>query len=310
MKEILKILVKVVDLVRVLSSFLSFVFAISWFFQILSLPFVNAISYFFEPIAKIVRGIIFHQITFDGKQFDSTYVITAVIFGLIFYAATRLQRYLLIKIEDEIFKENMRRARQEVKTNTKISKEFKKQMSKINYFIICVNLSLKYTISETLVENRTDLNEVRDANYKDIMDTMNVAPATTVEIKGDKVAIMCPHFYNFESIFDKFLDATDKVSAANKKKDIATDIYFVVDAAETNHFTTEKQTFLSKVLSFGYKNKAVTTTAFAKRYEQEKNNAFVLNTMGKIRFFEDKIEGQLEQRFTDFELFTLKRKRA
>lgn len=310
MKEILRFLAKIVDWIRVISSFLAFVYAISWFFLIFRFPFVNAISVFFEPIARIVRGFISHQITFEGQQYDSTYIITSLIFVAIFYGATKFREFLLEKVEDAIFNENIRRARMDTRTNARISKEFKEYITKVNYFIICLNLNLKYAISETLVSKKYNLQELKNENYKEIVETMSQTSSASVEIKDDKVIIISPNYANFEKIFNAFLDITGIISFENQKKDIATDIYFVLDGSEQPAFTKEKQNLLKKVLSFGYKNKAITTTVFAKRYEQEKNNAFVANTMGKIRFFEDRFEGQLDQGYSDFELFTLKRKRG
>lgn len=310
MKAFYKNIARAADITRAVSSVLAFIFAISWFFQLVNMPIMNAILYFFEPVAKLIREFIFfHTMTFGDKTFDNTYLIAALLCVGLILICTKLNTYALTQVENVIFKENIKRASADRKVNVELKKEYKKQMSTINYFVICLRLGLKYSINESLLEDKANLGQLKNANYTDIMETMSRGSATSVDVYDDKIAIVCPGYNNFEKVFGRFLEATNEISNQNKRRDVTTDIFFVVDASESARFTDEKNAFLTKILSFGYKNKAVSTTAFASRYQQEPNMAYTLNTMGKIRFFEDQNTEGPNHNYTDFELFTLRKKR-
>ncbi len=306
MKEVLQFLSKIVDWLRAVCAFFACVYGVLWFFYFFKSPFYTAISVFFNPVADYVRTIINHQFTFDGQKYDATYMVTAVIFIGLFWCATKVYKYLQLKIEDAVFAENLRRARSDIRTNVKISKEFREHISKINHYVICLNLNLKYGVEENLLGGeRADLTTLKNKNYQDILENMGDIQNTKVQIHEDKILIIGTNYTGFERVFNLFLDITSVISQENHEKDILTEIFFVIDGIEEGNIDKEKMAFLKKVLSFGYKNKAVASIAFAKRYEQEKNTSFVLSTMGKIRFF----EGGLEHSYNDFELFTIKRKR-
>ena len=307
MKEVLQFLDKIVDWFRAVFAFFAFAYGLLWFFYLFNAPFYPSLSIFFEPAAASVRTIFSHKFVFEGQSYDAAYMATAAIFIGLFWGATKAHKYLQLKIEDQIFAENLRRARSDVRTNVKISKEFREHISKVNHYIICLNLNLKYSVEESLLGGeKIDLTTLKEKNYKDILENMSDIQNVKAEINEDKVLIVGSNYTGFERVFNLFLDITSVISQENHDKDVITEIFFVIDGTEQAEITKDKMSFLKKVLSFGYKNKAVASISFAKRYEQEKNISFTLNTMGKIRFF----EGGLEHgNYNDFELFTMKRKR-
>lgn len=306
MKEILQLLAKIVDLLRATCAFFAFAYGLLWFLYFFNVAFYPQLSLLFEPFASYIRSIYHHQFLFDGEKYDGTYMVTAAVFVILYWGTTKVHRYLQLKIEDAVFAENLRRARNDVRTNVKISKEFREHITKITHYIICLNLNLKYGVEENLLGGeKVDLVKLKNKNYQDIYENLHDMQGVRVEIQDDKIAIIGSNYAGFERVFNMFLETTGVVSQENHEKDVLTEIFFVLDGSEENVLTKEKMAFFKKVLSFGYKNKAVASITFAKRYEQEKNTSFVLHTMGKIRFF----EGGLEHNFNDFELFTMKRKR-
>ncbi len=309
MKSVLQILVKIIDWTRAICSFLAFAYGFIWLLSIFGVRFAG-LNALFDPCANLVKRVIDHKIVFEDQTYESAYIITALIFVGIFFVVTKLHKQMLEGIDSAIFAENLRRARSDLHTNDKIKKDVKSHILKIGHYIICLNLNLKYIITESLLTKKFDLVKLRQENYEKIAEEMKQISNLDVDIRDDKIFIIGHNYANFEQVFNAFLDITSAVSQQNRGKEIVTEIYFVIDGSESDHIGLEKREFLKKILSFGYKNKAVTTVAFAKRYEQEKNNAFILNTMGAIRFFEDKINGQTDQGYSDFELFTLKRKRG
>jgi|GEM_PF-5346903 len=306
MKEILQLLAKIVDWLRATCAFFASAYALLWFLYFYKAPFYSAISVFFDPVALSVKNVINYQFTFDDQKYDATYMVVASIFVGLFWCGTKIYKYIQLKIEDAVFAENLRRARSDVRTNVKISKEFREHISKINHYIICLNFNLKYGVEENLLGGeKVDLTKLKNKNYQEILENIGDMQGVNVEIHEDKIAIIGMNYTGFDRVFNLFLDMLGVISQENHEKDVLTEIFFVIDGVEEDSITKERMAFLKKVLSFGYKNKAVASITFAKRYEQEKNTGFILNTMGKIRFF----EGGLENSYNDFELFTMKRRR-
>lgn len=311
MKEFLKILYKILDVAKVAVSAISLVYAFFWFAYIFGFKFVDYLTGILAPIADFTRTIVVHEIKFEDKAFDSTYMIVAIVFAGIFFLITKLNIFISGRIETEVFKENIRKAHRDAKTNLKVARVFKEHISKTNYFLIYLDVRLKYAINEALIDNKSDLKELKAANYAQIIKTMSVMPNIKTLVHNDRLEVVCANYSNFEKVFTQFLESLNIINAENMKKETLTEIYFVIDGCENDTIVDKKRGYLKRILSFGYKDKAITTTLFAKRYEQEPEQNYVLCTMGKIRFFEDSAnKGKPAGGFLDFELFTLKRRRS
>ena len=310
MKQFFEILYKALDTLKVLASFLSIVYSVFYFLQLLGVQLAHIFSGFLDPIANLTHGIIKHEFIIGGKEYDSAYVIAALMFVGIFFVLSKVNVFVAECIENAAFQENIRRAKRDAKENVKIARVFKERISKVDHFVIYLSVSLKYAINEALIGNKVDLSVQKNNNYVRIIENMSSRHNIRTEIIDGCLGIICEGFENFDVVFKAFLENLNIISSENTSCDLRTEISFIIDGMEGSLFTDSKRTYLKKILSFGYKNKAITTTMFAKRYEQERIQDFTLSTMGKIRFFDEMNITGSGGEHTDFELFTLKRRRA
>lgn len=309
MRKFWKLLYDITSLLKVLSIIFAALYILIWFLEFAQLYFLSFLYPVFEPLQNFVKTFADVRVDFMERSIEMSYIFCAVISAAFYpvfsFAADACQT--IIKNLDRAALELTERKVEAI--NKDLEKEYSNQILSYDKFVILLRLNLKLMVDPNLMSFPVDIEELRNAQYGAIEEGMASREVVESGKYEESLYFIVRGFNHFDTFLPKLLTFVSRANAKNKEKEVETGFNLTVDAMSDRDNVDAALKHSAKILSFNYKNKAIATGGFVTRYDFEGSQAFTSATLGISRFFEKNTDADMgRQKYTDFELFALRKK--
>ena len=229
----------------------------------------------FNPLASLVYG---ENITTDTYQNMAIFL-----FGCIFPVA--FLQYVANKIQGFLIKEHVQKEeKEEEKRLQKAQKKYQCRYDGIKMYSICLSIDYESEKGVSL-QNKMKLNTLIFSKIKSNLKLLE--PKGLLSL-SDVLVFSSDNFSKYDIIYDTILSSlsTFKKNIENSYKykmipSITTDAYennFKISNIRQNHF---------EIQSFNFKNKALSTATFAKKYKHLKQKKYLGIPIGEYAYFKE-----------------------
>jgi len=273
---------KITTLAMILFVAISLGYFIYWLGAISDDIFMEYGRPFFEPLAKLLNL---------GATDVGIYKNTSI-FALFAIIPTMFVQILLSKTQESLLKEYY--SKQEIKRlkeQKQAQENYIHRFDSIETFSIC--LSIDYEAKQEIsAQNKTTLNNVI---YQKLANTLIALEPSAKISKNDVMIFTSNNFSKYDIIYDSILAQLAQIKNAISEKfsyklipSITTDAF----SKNFNLANIKKQHF--EIQTFNFKNRALTTATFAKKYKHLKHDKYAGIPIGEYVYFDNDKTGTYE----------------
>jgi len=236
---------------------------------------LEAGSAIFNPLAKFFFN---ENITVESYKMTSIYLFLAIF-------PTILSQYICNKIEECLILDNIKKEKiREQKEQKKKELKHRARYDGITMYSICLSIDYEGK-NEVSLENKAKLNKY---SYLKIKDKLKLIEPRSHISTSDVLIFSSDNFSNYDIIYDTMLKTLSNIKNNIEENyqykvipSITTDAYqenFKLNNVRQNHF---------EIQSFNFKNRALSTATFAKKYKHLKHNKYAGIPIGEYAYFKD-----------------------
>ncbi len=282
-KDKTKIVKKIVGYSIIACIAFGIVYLVFWVAVMTDNAFINNGGKLFYPIAHI-----FYPNDMSFKVFQKT--------GIMFFKLIIplfLVHYLMDKIEDkavEQYGKIIEKRRREELRKQKEEEEAQQNPQDISEYSICFSIDYEGNISGEVEEK---LDNIIFTKTKEIF--ANELSDVHMFIRKKTLIIRSSDFTKFDFLFNSLLKILSKIkNTFDSKYDFEFTPSITIDAMQPSkrNETIEKEHF--EIQTFNFKNRALSTIIFAKKYKFMQNEKYIGIPIGEYAYFDKKSEKKYE----------------
>ena len=201
-------------------------------------------------------------------------------------------QYLISKVEECLINQhNYKEEKKRQKEYLEELKSFEARYDSIKTYTICLSLDYE-SEKEITKKNREVLNDVIFSKISNSLASIDMT--LKVALDNDALIVVSNSFENYDMTYDAILEDLSSVKEVIEKKysyklvpSITTDAFSDTEkgTSKFNSSNIRKQHF--EIQSFNFKNRALTTATFAKKYKHLQHKKYAGIPIGEYVYFKD-----------------------
>lgn len=307
MNQIYRIANNIANIIKVVCTTAAVFYGLAWLLHLANLS-LTPIEAVFDPLADIVRIFFNISVDFSGRAVDMTYIITAVVLLLLYPVFSVIGKFCVAAIEQLEAAAEKKREREVRMVNARLDKEYKSEIYAYSRFIFLFEFNFTLMVDPNLMAYQVDLAKLKQECYTKMKTLIRAKYTASVGIENEKIHFAIDDFSIFDKFLPDFLGVVSSISNKNREIEVNTSFNLTIDALRQEDKKSYSLALMEKISTFNYRNRAITTGAFATRYNLQEVQDFRASTIGVSRFFEKEVDENGNAKYVDFELFSLKKK--